>query len=399
MASQGQMIVKMPNGQVEVKARRRLQDAAAFEAFVEEIQTTLIQMKESDANATVADFDISQNPTTPEQFEALFNALALAGVRVVRFRLFGCPGLNDEAMTHISNHFSQDLTSETAPTEMHLSDCAITTDGFLMFMSAIEEKEVYPTSILRGKQIPLYMRIENNYIDEAIIQEKVDAGIIRAFKKGPGVRQDTADPGIKINLVVMKEGSYQQKTGDPPAPEDAPPPKPVSDSRGKGASDSRGKGGGSNSHQPWQKGGQSWQQARPPWANNQNQGWWPHAAQALPAGRWPVQPQAGGRVVTPLHGKGAQGGIRIPGRVTGGPRPGAYQQSWTPRGSAGSAVDRSRTPAGRSNGGARPPSGPPPKTNRGGLPHPWEEQWSDDYQIPYFWNSETGESLWERPRA
>jgi len=379
------MIVKMPNGSVEVKARRRLQDPGAFEAFVEEIQTTLIQLKESNPNATVSDLDVSQNPTTPEQFEMLFNALALAGVKVQRFRMFGCPALNDDAMRHIADHFSQDLNSETAPAEMHLSDCAITTDGFLLLMGVIEEKELYPTTILHGRGQPLYLRLENNYVDEAVIQEKVDAGIIRAFKKGPGVSQYITDPSVKINLVARGEGSFQQKTGEPPAPEDAPPPKEVYDN--------------TNSNWNNKQGGGNWrpQQVRPQWQNTSG-GWRPAAAQALP-NKWPVRPATTVPVqrpvvVRPQYGAAA-GGVR-PIRPAG---QWGQQQAWA-RGSAGTAADRSRTPVMRVNAGGAgptPPAGRPPK--KSGLPHPWEEQWSEEYQIPYFWNSESGEALWERPTA
>merc|ERR550532_588743 len=108
----------------------------------------MIQLKELDPNAGISDLDVSQNNITSEQFENLFNGLALAGVKVQRFRMFGCPCMNDEAMRHLADHFSSDLTSETAPTELHLSDCAITTDGFTLLMNAIEEKELYPTTIL-----------------------------------------------------------------------------------------------------------------------------------------------------------------------------------------------------------------------------------------------------------
>lgn len=33
------------------------------------------------------------------------------------------------------------------------------------------------------------------------------------------------------------------------------------------------------------------------------------------------------------------------------------------------------------------------------LPPPWEEYYSDNYRIPYYYNTETGESSWERPIA
>jgi hypothetical protein len=33
----------------------------------------------------------------------------------------------------------------------------------------------------------------------------------------------------------------------------------------------------------------------------------------------------------------------------------------------------------------------------GKLPSPWEEHWSEEYGLHYFWNSKTGDSTWERP--
>mmetsp|Transcript_118422 Transcript_118422/g.221261 ORF Transcript_118422/g.221261 Transcript_118422/m.221261 type:complete len:142 (-) Transcript_118422:59-484(-) len=54
---------------------------------------------------------------------------------------------------------------------------------------------------------------------------------------------------------------------------------------------------------------------------------------------------------------------------------------------ATSRVDRSRSPT-------RRPTGEP------GLPLPpgWEEHWSEEHRLPYFWNHVTGQSIWERPQ-
>merc|ERR1719410_2324659 len=68
----------------------------------------------------------------------------------------------------------------------------------------------------------------------------------------------------------------------------------------------------------------------------------------------------------------------------------APAQTW-PRGTSGTANDRSRTPV--------PPTKQPPKVVKPKLPYPWEEQWSEEYGIPYFWNADTGESVWETPTA
>ena len=31
------------------------------------------------------------------------------------------------------------------------------------------------------------------------------------------------------------------------------------------------------------------------------------------------------------------------------------------------------------------------------LPQPWERHWSTEYSFYYYWNSETGDSCWDRP--
>lgn len=33
------------------------------------------------------------------------------------------------------------------------------------------------------------------------------------------------------------------------------------------------------------------------------------------------------------------------------------------------------------------------------LPPGWTKQFSDEYQIPYFWHDERGEAVWEKPTA
>jgi len=41
--------------------------------------------------------------------------------------------------------------------------------------------------------------------------------------------------------------------------------------------------------------------------------------------------------------------------------------------------------------------GQPPHASQQPLPYPWEEHWSDEYGIAYYWNSKTGDAAWERP--
>merc|ERR1712118_286177 len=75
------------------------------------------------------------------------------------------------------------------------------------------------------------MGLENNYIDESVIQEKVAARIIAPLKRGKGQGSSKwLAESVKVHLVVTsgKGTTFQQREGDPPSPEDAPPPKSIS---------------------------------------------------------------------------------------------------------------------------------------------------------------------------
>eukprot|EP00930_Biecheleria_cincta_P052699 TRINITY_DN3798_c1_g5_i1.p1 TRINITY_DN3798_c1_g5~~TRINITY_DN3798_c1_g5_i1.p1 ORF type:complete len:415 (-),score=103.68 TRINITY_DN3798_c1_g5_i1:113-1357(-) len=409
MAGQGQLVIESGNG-LEIKGRRRLENPKVFESMLNDVASKLQTASDQSRTLCINDLDISQNKLTQEQFEGLFVQLAVGSVRVVRFRMFGMPTLNDEVMRVMADHFRTQLTQETAPAEMHLSDCAISTEGFQYLMSAIEETDLYPLPNPRqpGKGWPLYLRLENNYIDQAAIQERVDAGLINCFEKKSGSPMSDVGTGPKINLVVMGAGRYAQKEGTPPAPEDAPAPKNVND---KNSIEQNAQMKGS-----WQQNGA--------WGGK---GWPANAAQAMPA-QWggvrPVFQQPG---FANAHGMRPPMMQQRPAFVMPAPRPAQqwqgqqqqhqwqqhnqqqqqamhwqqqqqqqqllqqqqqqqqhFQQQQQMKGNAGASSSRSRTPAPRSGKGA-------------GLPHPWEEHYSDEYKIPYYWNSETGESLWEKP--
>lgn len=49
--------------------------------------------------------------------------------------------------------------------------------------------------------------------------------------------------------------------------------------------------------------------------------------------------------------------------------------------------------------GLAPSAEPPPTPKSSGVPAPWEEHYDDTYGIPYFWHTETGEAVWEKPSA
>jgi len=319
------------------------------------------------------------------------------------------------------------LTQQTAPTEMHLSDCAITSMGFQFLISAIEETEVYPIPDPNtpGQGTPLYLRLENNFISEVVIQEKVDAGVIKPFTK-KGSKTSALEGGAKILLVVKSEGAgFDQKEGEPPAPEDAPPPKKIwdwsSEQRGNWnskelwaqACDLWAALGGTSQYGKWNsKGGTDAGNASCKWC--QKGECWTHRAVANSS---PKKYQSTPYQSTPLVPKGApmkgagknqsssfqapQSGAGMLGSKILGLMAAAKQPAikGVLHGTAGKAADRSRTPVNRTAKQPAPPKTPPPKPPGTTIPHPWEEHFDDTYQIPFYWNTETGESCWEKPAA
>ncbi|CAE7948765.1 unnamed protein product [Symbiodinium sp. KB8] len=213
----GPVLQQTPAG-IEIKGRGRFRTPEAFEAMLDGLQTMLTTLLErngrsgSDAACPVIqELDVSQNRLTLEQFETLFVSMGVAGAKVIRYRMFGCPTLDDQVLQSLANFLAGQVTADTAPWELHLSDCAITTDGFLALMDAIETSDLYPRPSPQNpaKGIPLYLRLENNYIAEDAIQQKVDAGLIQTFTKQMGP-QMSFPGGPKVNLLARGDWKCQQ---------------------------------------------------------------------------------------------------------------------------------------------------------------------------------------------
>jgi len=231
-------IETLHDGKCVVKMRQKLTTPKLAEGFLFKLQE-FIELEKLEGKVVVfEDFDISQNKIPFDQLSDLFSTLTDGSVHVERFRCFGVPTLNDEAATMLAGWLA-DVADDNVPFEMHLSDCAITKDGFEEIMQAVENNSAFPgkdpKNPSKGK-LPMYLRLEHNYIDEEALKSKIEEGVMQAMRKtDPARNSDT----IKIRLMVVQSGSLQQNSGEPPAPEDAPPPKRV---KGKGPEKGRSKG-------------------------------------------------------------------------------------------------------------------------------------------------------------
>jgi len=406
------MISKSSAG-IEVKTRRRLDTAETFDKFMDLFMEKL--QDETGEGIVITDLDLSQNRLTVEQWSQVTTALDTSGARVMRFRLFGSPTLDDDVVRVIAEYLGSRTTKE-APLEMHLSDCAITTAGFEYLMDKLEDVEYLPVAPKAGsgKPSPLYIRLENNFIDEKAIQARVDSGLIRPFTKNEG-RPHVEAGGSKVSLMVMKKGQYQQKTGMPPAPEDAPPPKSVHD-KFTGTWPAKGQHGGKGAQHNGkgaQKGNNSGAIAR--WTGGAG-GSMQRATSGTPVvqpwvkqspGVMPRMGQQGGKGLALAGGQRGAGvmgvtapGDRRPTSFPAGSRPSpAFKNG--PAANIRGSMDRSRTPMGRGNTGAAKGKGAG-KGKQGKskpLPTGWEEHFSKEHNLNYFWNTATGQSVWERPVA
>mmetsp|Transcript_5568 Transcript_5568/g.13745 ORF Transcript_5568/g.13745 Transcript_5568/m.13745 type:complete len:525 (+) Transcript_5568:420-1994(+) len=493
-----------------VRQRQKLKTARQADRFCAQLQDRIEKERTKGEVLIFEDFDISQNRLPAEQLEGIFSALADGGVHVERFRAFGCPTLDDQAATLLAGWLAG-VTKENVPFELHLSDCAITADGFRDLMKAFEENDAFPAPDPKFPNrglLPIYLRLENNYIEESAMRQSIDDGVAVKMRKGDSLKFAES---VKVRLLVREDGSFQQKKGDPPKPEDVPAPRPFREKgKGKGekgregwgssgwgkgsGKDSRSSGKGSKGRDKGKSGGKGKDRdrdrdVRPPW-------------QALPAPRStvaatrrpteasrarpkrelcspPPPPKGRGKDRGPssysssksydsYDSKSYDSGAR--GKGAGNTAPynafsrgsSAGNSTWDRPSTSGGKGDRNinRPPpakrgadiwdrddgaekrqksgfqpskpssnnsggynsrgavSGSNTGGTRPSSAFDRKPAAGGkggsgggksgrsgasdkspLPYPWEEHWSDEYQLHYYWNSKTGASMWERPRA
>lgn len=489
-----------------VNLRQKLKSVEDADRFISQLTNTIEKGKAEGSTVVFEDFDISQNPIPTEQLESIFSAIADGGVHVERFRAFGCATLDNAAATLLAGWLAG-VTEDTAPYELHLSDCALTTDGYKALVQALEENDTFPTLDPRNKskgKLPLYMRLENNFIEPDAIQASIDAGSVMSSRKAQGIRHSDT---VKMRLISTRDWedpSFQQKTGEPPPPEEWPAPRPVKDhGKGKGASkgksenrpvwsdrsdrDTRGrrewndrdrrpqgdwkerdrrpandwsdrgrsdrdrsdrysKGYDYDSYRSSRDGGKApWQsrQALPAPAKDRDS----RAALDAPARARPRAREGDrDRDSRAAPARGSEGGRGAPFSAFGGARGGgdrngsAYyeREHRGDRGApAGGGADRYkgrnenrerdyysrssydepahkrprnesswkdsrpvRSPARRPSGPSapRPSAGPAAKPRGGGVKPPWEEHFSEEYGLPYYWNKESGESSWEKPR-
>mmetsp|Transcript_109124 Transcript_109124/g.307635 ORF Transcript_109124/g.307635 Transcript_109124/m.307635 type:complete len:774 (+) Transcript_109124:138-2459(+) len=150
-------------------------EPSAASAFVLNLRTELA--KHPKGSCYFENIDVSNVPwlkvaelsTPSDGIKGIIDALIENGASTQRFKAFKC-GLQDDTMLHLADYLAG-LVPIRVPHEIHLSHNEMTSIGFQMIIQVLELKylEVKPS-------VPLWLRIEGNVIDQACVQELVDAG-------------------------------------------------------------------------------------------------------------------------------------------------------------------------------------------------------------------------------
>lgn len=270
------------------------------------------------------------------EFQILMDILMGNGASAVRLKFFKC-GLDDECVSLLSSYL-ESLPAEALPQEIHLSHNQMTRDSFQVLLDLITVKREGLATNVR----PVYVRVEENQIEKAYIDELVKEGKVLFVSK-------LNSPDHNMNrtaAVCMPAYMHGAKMQTAPPQQAWPQPR------------------------PWQQSGC--------WGGGAALGWGAAAGTGVVTGKGSAAKRVAGVTVLPPSAMGGKG-ANVPKGAAAAAMVGRQTH----------AVDRSRTPQPRV-AGRTPPAKPK-------LPKPWEEQWSEEYGIPYYWNPDTDESSWEVP--
>jgi len=377
-------IERLPKG--AVAAYRGSPDQA--NDFCEALRTQLSDYGWGEVNFD--NIDVSQVQWDALSFSILMDVLIEKGVSSVRFKAFKC-GLDDESIKLIAS-WLDGLPAENMPSELHLSNNQITNEGFDALLASLDGKRAE----LAQQASPVWVRVENNKVDEASLKELEGQGklikvaALRDRRPGQAVMAMPSFAGYSKAAATTswsgggKSGGPSWWAGGAAAGAAA--------TGWSGSQASAGKWGGGGGGTSWPAGGASggaWDRSSAGSKGGKGGAWDSGGGSAGYGGRPATQALA-----APV----ARAGYGAPARqmpaqqqrpaVTIQQRPQTFQAF----GSAArtNAADRSRTPV---SAAARKPAEPAkPK-----LPPGWSSEWSEEYQIPYFWHADSGESVWEPP--
>ena len=294
--------------------------------------------------------DVSNVQWEALNFSDLVDVLNEAGVATKRFKAFKC-GLSDDSLLYLAEIWLQNVDANKMPAEIHLSHNSFGATGFEALLDVLETKR----SQMRNKQPPIWLRVEKSGLDVSMLNKLAEQG--RAYfcrniadaRSGPTTAvvampapAGSVMPAASGQAVWNSQSSYSSS--------------PMMTQGQQGRSWNQ-----SPSNNQWFSCGISWNQQKQSgnggsWNANGNNN---NGSQSDNSTKWWEKDDGNNRGAT----KAAPIGAKRP-RIVGPEKKVAPKASEDPP-----------------------------------LLPGWEKQWSFEYGLPFFWNAETGASMWEAPLA
>jgi len=334
--------------------------------------------------------DVCQVRWSPEDMAMLLEILKQYQAYTKRFMAFKC-GLTDVAMSHLSVYL-ETLSPHNLPSEIHLSHNEITHMGVERLLSVVEQKRQQ----LSVRPPPIWLRIENNPIERGHFDAYVAQGRI---VYSPKVRDDSrmnnrtaslAMPALFGNVgaqavqptVRAALPSFQGTTTLPSFQGTTAVPSFQGTAAVQFTAPALAPLIGQLVNEV-QHGPAALHQSTALPAQTLSAGAYaqPQPQEQQPLSQQQLQQHLQRQLQQPLHLASSGAAMQTVNAAA------ADIANSLGASAATSRVDRSRSPT-------RRPTGEP------GLPLPpgWEEHWSEEHRLPYFWNHVTGQSIWERPQ-
>mmetsp|Transcript_43751 Transcript_43751/g.86801 ORF Transcript_43751/g.86801 Transcript_43751/m.86801 type:complete len:423 (+) Transcript_43751:45-1313(+) len=374
--------------------------------FCEKLKTAL--QPYPPGHVVFQNIDVATVEWTTLSFSVLLDVLQEKSVSTTRLKAYKC-GLQDDCMEQIAQWLDT-LPADRLPSEIHLSHNQITEDGFSTLFNSILAKRAELTT----EMPPIWFRVESCKIDMSsdgpILGPLVKRGLIQFVNK---LHERTPGPAALAMPLYIDPARVDSSS----KPSVVGPPAVLA---GKGAATTSAQQNranvwdnkswnASNNNQWNSRSGGTWTSGNSNGKNtNKGNNWWEssdagrgestNTGSSWPQQSWQQSDARGGFSGSSPNGQ-TGGCVRWQGfktqmqeqAVEEGAQEAAEETAPAPvtiRGSAALGRDRSRTPGPK---GATAPPEPP-------LPFGWEKHWSEEFKIPYFWNRETGESMWETPK-
>lgn len=162
------------NGQVAIRANGMNLDDKAMWSLVKK---WLPELEKYEYKSCLV--DLSSNKLSSTAFLPLLQGLRQNSMCIHKLCLHKNQ-LGDSSAEALADHIRKQEASDTIIREVHLSDNRITRKGILSLLNAVHDCGCYPSEKAKGGQVALWLRLENNDVDDpvSVLQQSAKKGVL-----------------------------------------------------------------------------------------------------------------------------------------------------------------------------------------------------------------------------